>query len=78
MAAVDAAVDSAFEWADRVRDSSAAWFHAEGGKWIGPETWRELSKAAADRPGLPVNLDRKPIWLPYQAILRALESERRR
>jgi flotillin len=78
MAAVDAAVDSAFEWADRVRDTSAAWFHAEGGKWIGPETWRELSRVAGDRPGLPVNLDRKPVWLPYQAITRALESERRR
>jgi flotillin len=75
-AAIDAAVDAAFEWADRVRDTSAAWFHAEGGKWIGPETWRELSRAADDRPGLPVNLDRKPVWLPFEAIVRAMKGDR--
>ncbi len=77
-AAIDGAVDSAFEWADRVRDASAAWFHAEGGKWIGPESWNQLSKAAAERPGLPVNLDRKPVWLPYQAIARALSARSER
>jgi hypothetical protein len=75
-AAIDAAADAAFEWAERVRDTSAAWFHAEGGKWIGPETWRELSRAADDRPGLPVNLDRKPVWLPFEAIVRAMKRDR--
>ena len=73
---IEAAIDAVFQWADRARsgDRTPAWYYAREGKAAGPATWDRIKLLAAEQPGLPVNLDRAPFWLPFDAVADAFEG----
>jgi len=73
---IEAAIDAVFQWADRARsgDRTPAWYYAREGKAAGPATWDRIKLLAAEEPGLPVNLERAPFWLPFDAVADAFEG----
>lgn len=76
---IEAAIDTVFQWAERIRsgDRTPAWYYAHEGKAAGPATWDRIRHLAAKRPELPVNLDRAPFWLPFDAVSNAYEGLRK-
>ncbi len=73
-AELSGAATAAVRWARMTMDGTARWFHAEGGKTLGPLAWSDIAaKAAAGKGPLFITIEGSQVWLPFEVVRLAAE-----